>query len=115
MSPLGTAHAHRRKAGEGAFVCLTMVNWPTTIVPVPYAHGGEGETSNIMNLRPELVHTDKLDDLAYHRAMLETGVYLCYDQGLRTPEKTATLVNEMSAAGFGSQIVLGTDRDPPPE
>ena len=54
-------------------------------------------------------HTDKLDDLGYHRAMLETGAFLCYDQGIRTPEKTAILVNEMSAAGFDGQIVLGTD------
>jgi phosphotriesterase-related protein len=59
--------------------------------------------------RIALSHTDKLDDFGYHQDMLSAGVFLCYDQGIRTPEKTASLVNRMTEVGFGNQIVLGTD------
>ena len=59
--------------------------------------------------RVALSHTDKVDDVAYHRDMLETGALLCYDQGIRDPDRTFTLVESMVAEDFASQLILGTD------
>jgi 5-phospho-D-xylono-1,4-lactonase len=41
--------------------------------------------------------------------MLETGVSLCYDQGLRQPEPTFALLESMIEAGHIGQMLLGTD------
>jgi phosphotriesterase-related protein len=41
--------------------------------------------------------------------MLETGVFLCYDQGIRDPVTTTWLITQMIESGFGDQILLGTD------
>lgn len=58
-------------------------------------------------------HTDKVEDLGYHRDLLETGVNLEYDQALRRAgEKTnatAALLASMVEAGFRDQLMLGTD------
>jgi phosphotriesterase-related protein len=59
--------------------------------------------------RIALSHTDKIDDIGYHRSLLETGVFLCYDQGIRHAERTFSLVESMVEEGFETQIVLGTD------
>jgi phosphotriesterase-related protein len=59
--------------------------------------------------RVALSHTDKVLDSAYHRDLMETGANLCFDQGLRSPEETARLVAELTALGFGSQLLIGTD------
>lgn len=76
--------------------------------------GGMEQIESLLDLgiapeRIALSHTDKVADDAYHRSMLETGVNLCYDQGLRDPEKTYSLLETMVEAGFANQIVLGTD------
>jgi len=90
----------------------------TTGVPVlTHTEGGRGGIHQIEELtklgmspdRIALSHTDKVDDTGYHRAMLETGVFLCYDQGLREPETTLGLIAQMIEEGFGTQILLGTD------
>lgn len=58
-------------------------------------------------------HTDKVTDLGYHRGLLEAGVNLEYDQALRHAgsevNATAQIVTAMVAAGYGDQIMLGTD------
>lgn len=59
--------------------------------------------------RIALSHTDKVTDVGYHQAMLETGVHLCYDQGLREPEQTFALLEAMLGAGFADRLLLGTD------
>jgi phosphotriesterase-related protein len=60
-----------------------------------------------------LSHTDKVTDRGYHRALLETGVNLEYDQALRhfddPNQPTAALLAEMIDSGFASQLMLGTD------
>lgn len=60
-----------------------------------------------------LSHTDKVSDTAYHHDLLATGVNLVYDQALRgyqdSSPPTAALVAAMWEAGFGSQLLLGTD------
>lgn len=76
--------------------------------------GGLDQIETLLDLgipadRIALSHTDKVADPGYHRAMLETGVFLCYDQALREPASTIGLLSEMIESGFGDQIVLGTD------
>lgn len=56
-----------------------------------------------------LSHTDKMPDPAYHAEMLSAGVNLVYDQGLRTPDQTLSLLQRMVESGYYSQILLGTD------
>jgi predicted metal-dependent phosphotriesterase family hydrolase len=78
--------------------------------------GGINQITELLDLgvdpgRIALSHTDKIFDSAYHEEMLSAGVILCYDQALRwTGEnQTALLVAEMVGAGFGGQLMLGTD------
>jgi predicted metal-dependent phosphotriesterase family hydrolase len=63
--------------------------------------------------RVVLSHTDKIRDTAYHTDLLESGVYLEYDQALRQVHDedsvTVFLVREMIDAGFAGQLMLGTD------
>ncbi|REK21377.1 MAG: hypothetical protein DWQ40_04025 [Actinobacteria bacterium] len=58
-------------------------------------------------------HTDKVAEVDYHKAILETGVNVEYDQSLRQhlvgSSGTASLVAAMLERGFGDQLLLGTD------
>lgn len=60
-----------------------------------------------------LSHTDRKPDLAYHREILSTGVFVEYDGHFRwKPDQgnpTADLVLALCDAGFASQIMLGMD------
>lgn len=78
--------------------------------------GGVNQITELLDLgvdpgRIALSHTDKIADSSYHEEMLSAGVNLCYDQALRWPgeNQTARLVAEMVTAGFGGQVMLGTD------
>lgn len=63
--------------------------------------------------RVVLSHTDKVDDLRYHRELLESGVNLEYDQALRQSGETAGMTVRILAAmideGYLNQLMLGTD------
>jgi phosphotriesterase-related protein len=63
--------------------------------------------------RVVLSHTDKVRDPGYHRALLQSGVNLEYDQALRQdpaePRGTAWLIAAMVADGHAGQLLLGTD------
>ena len=63
--------------------------------------------------RVVISHTDKIADLAYHRDLLETGVYLEYDQALRQGDAagdgTGRIVAAMVEEGFSGQLMLATD------
>lgn len=86
-----------------------------------HCQGGEGGLEQIALLdryavppeRVALSHTDKVLDPAYHRALLDTGANLVYDQALRQPPDaepgTAWLVETLVEEGFAGQLMLGTD------
>lgn len=86
-----------------------------------HCQGGEGGLEQIALLdrygvppgRVALSHTDKVLDLDYHRALLETGANLVYDQALRQPAEeehgTAWLVDTLVEDGYVDQVMLGTD------
>jgi phosphotriesterase-related protein len=60
-----------------------------------------------------LSHTDKVVDRGYHRAILETGAYVEYDQAFRWPSSedngTLTLLGWMLEDGHGDRLMLGMD------
>lgn len=82
-----------------------------------HCEGGEGGLAQIDLLTAlsmplhmvALSHTDKVTDSAYHRALLDSGVMLCFDQGLREPEETAALIVDLAGAGYEDQLLIGTD------
>lgn len=99
------------------FAAAAMTAEATGVPVLTHTEGGRGGMSQVVELtelgvpadRVALSHTDKVPDPGYHRALLETGVFLCYDQGIRDPEVTFSLVESMSSDGFVDQILLGTD------
>ena len=60
-----------------------------------------------------LSHTDKENDLGYHKEILASGINVEYDQSLRQSDQdappSALLMKAMIEAGFIDQIMLGTD------
>lgn len=62
--------------------------------------------------RVVLSHTDKVRDIGYHRELLQSGVNLEYDQGLRQPvdeqDGTARLLTQV-LGDHAHQLMLGTD------
>jgi phosphotriesterase-related protein len=93
-----------------------------TGVPIlTHCEGGRGAMAQIelfgrlgvpLN-RVVISHTDKLNDLSYHRDLLETGVYLEYDQASRWGEEsvdhTARIVASMVAEGHTERLMLSSD------
>jgi len=60
-----------------------------------------------------LSHTDKVVDRGYHRAILQSGAFLMYDQSFRWgPEEdngTLRLLEWMFEDGLGDRLMLGMD------
>jgi phosphotriesterase-related protein len=102
---------------ERLFEAAAIASARTGVPILTHTEGGLGGHAQIEKLldsgvapaRIALSHTDKIADPGYHRDMLEAGVFLCYDQGLRRHEQTVGLVREMSASGYASQLLIGTD------
>lgn len=99
-------------------LAAAVITAAETGVPIlTHTEGGVGGPAQIdemidLGAKPDriaLSHTDKIPDPGYHLAMLETGVLLCYDQGIREPGQTFALVEAMVEAGFAGQLILGTD------
>jgi phosphotriesterase-related protein len=63
--------------------------------------------------RVVISHTDKVPDLSYHRDLLETGVYLEYDQAIRQGEDsvdgTGRIIAAMVAEGHADRLMPSTD------
>lgn len=103
------------------FAAAAMAHGHTGAPILTHCEGGVGGLEQVEALsalgipldRVALSHTDKVADLSYHRALLEAGVVLEYDQALRQdPDErrgTAWLIATLVADGYGDQIVLGTD------
>ena len=93
-----------------------------TGVPIlTHCEGGRGAMAQIelfdrlgvpLN-RVVISHTDKLNELSYHRDLLETGVYLEYDQASRWGEEsvdyTARIVAAMVEDGYTERLMLSSD------
>jgi phosphotriesterase-related protein len=103
---------------EGRLFEAATVTAVSTGAPVlTHCEAGEGGLAQIDLLsglglplkRVAMSHTDKVADAGYHRDLLEAGVMLCFDQGLRQPEQTIGLIADMVGAGFDDQLLIGTD------
>jgi 5-phospho-D-xylono-1,4-lactonase len=99
------------------FEAGAMTHLRTGVPVLTHTEGGLGGLIQIETLlghgvpadRIALSHTDKISDEGYHRALLETGVYLCYDQGLRDGASTMSLLAAMTEGGWGERLLVGTD------
>lgn len=106
---------------RSVFQAAGIVHAKTGVPVITHCEGGIGaltqidllETEGIAPDRVLLSHTDKIPDRTYHRAILDTGAMVEYDQSLRQhligSTETAQLVAEMVNDGYGDQILLGTD------
>ena len=109
----GGPSARDRRVFEAAAIAAGRVGAPV----LTHCEGGTGGVAQLRLLeelgvpaeRVILSHTDKVVDRGYHRELLATGAYLVYDQGIRSPEGTASLVRWMVSDGHGGQLLLGTD------
>jgi predicted metal-dependent phosphotriesterase family hydrolase len=102
------------------FTAMAETHLNTGVPIITHCEDGHGALDQIELLdslgvaldRVVISHTDKVPDPAYHRAILESGVNVEYDQALRQAAgipTTPRLLASMIEAGFLSQIMLGTD------
>lgn len=103
------------------FEAAAVTHQQTGVPILTHCEGGVGAMAQIELLdrlgvpldRVVISHTDKVGDLAYHRDLLDTGVYLEYDQALRqgedTRDGTARIVAAMVGEGHVDRLMLATD------
>lgn len=69
--------------------------------------------SGVDSRRIIVCHLDRNPDIYYHKEVASTGVFIEYDGASRIKywpdQAVAELIAEMTAAGYGDQILLGTD------
>ena len=110
--PAGSTDRDRR-----VFAAAALTAQRTGVAVLTHCEGGKGGVEQVEVLaghgvdpgRVVLSHTDKVGDLGYHRALLDTGANVVYDQGIRTPDGTERLVLAAAEAGRVDQVLLGTD------
>lgn len=103
------------------FEAATATHAETGVPILTHCEGGRGAMAQIdlfVRLgvpldRIVISHTDKVNDLAYHRDLLATGVNLEYDQASRQGEgsidHTARIVAAMVGEGYTDQLMLAND------
>lgn len=108
-------------AERRAFAAAAETVRRTGVPLVTHCEEGRGAPAQLELLRElgvpldrvVLSHTDKVRDPGYHRALLQSGVNLEYDQALRQdpddPQGTAWLIAAMVADGHADRLMLGTD------
>ena len=84
-------HAHTRKTGQGAFVCIASgPPAPEGLIQHPSDHGGESEVCRLMHIRGDLVREDKLADNPLGRITVESlrngGAHFVKPWHLHMPE-----------------------------
>ena len=103
------------------FEAAAMAHETTGVPILTHCEGGRGamaqvevfERLGVPLARIVISHTDKVPDLTYHRDLLDTGVYLEYDQAVRQGEDaadgTGRIVAAMIAEGYADRLMLSTD------
>ena len=103
------------------FEAAALAHQETGVPVLTHCEGGVGAMAQVHLLselgvsldRVVISHTDKVTDLGYHRNLLETGVYLEYDQALRQGEEaregTGRIVAAMVEEGHVDRLMLSTD------
>lgn len=103
------------------FEAAARAHQATGVPILTHCEGGRGAMAQVelfgrlgvpLN-RVVISHTDKVNDLLYHRDLLETGVYLEYDQASRRGEAsvdhTARIVAAMVEEGHTDRLMLSSD------
>jgi predicted metal-dependent phosphotriesterase family hydrolase len=118
VAVLEDAPTHRDRR---VFEAAALAHDATGVPILTHCEGGVGAIAQVELLgelgvpldRVVISHTDKVSDLSYHRDLLETGVYLEYDQALRQGEEagdgTARIVAAMVEEGHTDHVMLATD------
>ena len=103
------------------FEAAALTHSETGVPILTHCEGGVGAMAQVELFdqlgvpldRVVISHTDKVNDLAYHRDLLETGVYLEYDQALRqgetATEGTGRIVAAVVGEGYVDRLMLATD------
>lgn len=103
------------------FEAAAIAHERTGCAVLTHCEGGRGGLAQVealgrLGVAPDrlvLSHTDKVNDLGYHRELRASGANLVYDQALRQGEGalegTAALVADAVAAGEADGLLLGTD------
>ena len=103
------------------FEAAAVAHAETGVPILTHCEGGRGAMAQIdlfgrLGVPVERIvisHTDKVNDLAYHRDLLATGVRLEYDQASRQGEgsvdHTARIVAAMVDEGYVDQLMLASD------
>jgi phosphotriesterase-related protein len=118
---IGTLQNEPNERDRRLFAAAAIVHRATGVPILTHCEEGHGGLEQVKLLGQlgvdagavVLSHTDKVDDPDYHLALADTGVYLEYDQALRHPidehSTTVRMAATLVAAGFGAQVMLGTD------
>jgi predicted metal-dependent phosphotriesterase family hydrolase len=105
----------------GVFEAAAVAHERTGVPILTHCEGGRGAMEQIELLerlgvpldRVVISHTDKIEDLAYHRDLLATGVFLEYDQASRQGEDSAAGTGRITAAmvaeGHVDRLMLSGD------
>ncbi len=103
------------------FEAAAMAHETTGVPILTHCEGGRGAMAQVEVFerlgvpleRIVISHTDKVPDLTYHRDLLDTGVYLEYDQAVRQGEDavdgTGRIVAAMIGGGYADRLMLSTD------
>lgn len=103
------------------FEAAALAHAETGVPILTHCEGGRGAMAQIDLFvrvgvpldRIVISHTDKVNDLSYHRDLLATGVYLEYDQASRQGEgsidQTARIVAAMVGEGYTERLMLSSD------
>ena len=101
-------HAHTRKVGQGAFVCMAFYSAPEGVIEAPSEHGGESEVCRMMYLRGELVRTEKFGVSPHGKLAIEAlndpEVYFVKPWHLHLPASAGGDVRK-SSAEKGEKII----------
>ena len=118
---VATSQARLSPRAMRLFEAATIAARATGAPIMTHCEGGIGAMEQIEFIaklgfplsRVVVSHTDKVSDLDYHSALLESGVNLEFDQALRQRENalagTAFLLAVQIERGFLDQLMLGTD------
>ena len=118
---VATDHSGMNRRAERLFTAAAIAAAQTGVPILTHAEEGRGAMAQLEYLRDLKVpmgrvvvsHTDKVADPGYHASLLETGANLEFDQALRQHHDagsgTARLLLQHIEAGYGDQLMLGTD------
>jgi creatinine amidohydrolase len=100
------AHIGSDKPGRRAFACMASYGGEARFVEHPSDHGGESEVSQMMHLRPDLVHREKFGVFPRGRlaveALADGDVYFVRPWHLYVPASAGGDVRQAGAAkGLG--------------